>query len=64
MFKASKSDVNIIRDEKAVVDAYSQLPDKVQKAMADVTFNMGQNGSSCDVKKALSTLPKVLRKRI
>jgi SPP1 gp7 family putative phage head morphogenesis protein len=58
MFKASKSDVNIIRDEKAVVDAYSQLPDKVQKAMADVTFNMGQNGSSCDVKKGIINIAK------
>lgn len=58
MFKASKSDVNIIRDEKAVVDAYSQLPDKVQKAMADVTFNMGQNGSSCDVKKGIINVAK------
>lgn len=58
MFKAPKSDVNIIRDEKAVVDAYSQLPDKVQKAMADVTFNMGQNGSSCDVKKGIINIAK------
>lgn len=58
MFKALKSDVNIIRDEKAVVDAYSQLPDKVQKAMADVTFNMGQNGSSCDVKKGIINIAK------
>ena len=58
MFKASKSDVNIIRDEKAVVDAYSQLPDKVQKAMADVTFNMGQNGSSCDIKKGIINIAK------
>ena len=58
MFKASKSDVNIIRDEKAVVNAYSQLPDKVQKAMADVTFNMGQNGSSCDVKKGVINVAK------
>lgn len=58
MFKVSKSDVNIIRDEKAVVDAYSQLPDKVQKAMADVTFNMGQNGSSCDVKKGIINIAK------
>lgn len=58
MFKASKLDVNIIRDEKAVVDAYSQLPDKVQKAMADVTFNMGQNGSSCDVKKGIINIAK------
>lgn len=58
MFEASKSDVNIIRDEKAVVDAYSQLPDKVQKAMADVTFNMGQNGSSCDVKKGIINIAK------
>jgi hypothetical protein len=58
MFKVSKSDVNIIRDEKAVVDAYSQLPDKVQKAMADVTFNMGQNGSSCDVKKGVINVAK------
>lgn len=58
MFKASKSDVNIIRDEKAVVDAYSHLPDKVQKAMADVTFNMGQNGSSCDVKKGIINIAK------
>lgn len=58
MFKASKSDVNIIRDEKAVVDAYSQLPDKAQKAMADVTFNMGQNGSSCDVKKGIINIAK------
>lgn len=58
MFKASKSDVNIIRDEKAVVDAYSQLPDKVQKAMADVTFNMGQNGNSCDVKKGIINIAK------
>lgn len=58
MFKASKSDAGIIRDEKAVVDAYSQLPDKVQKAMADVTFNMGQNGSSCDVKKGIINVAK------
>lgn len=58
MFKASKSDASIIRDEKAVVDAYSQLPDKVQKAMADVTFNMGQSGSSCDVKKGIINVAK------
>lgn len=58
MFKASKSDLNIIRDEKAVVDAYSQLPDKVQKAMADVTFNMGQNGSSCDVINGIINVAK------
>ena len=58
MFRTSKSDAGIIRDEKAVVDAYSQLPDKVQKAMADVTFNMGQNGSSCDVKKGIINVAK------
>lgn len=47
-FKSQKPSAEVREDKKTVIEAYVTLPPKVQRAMSDVTFDLGNPGSACD----------------
>lgn len=53
VFKSKVPSSQIVNDKKAVIKSFSGLPANVQKRMFDITFDMGNNGSSCDYKNGI-----------
>lgn len=47
-FKSQRPSAEVREDKKTVIEAYVTLPPKVQRAMSDVTFDLGNPGSACD----------------
>lgn len=52
-FKSQKVGAEVREDKNTVIEAYATLPPKVQRAMADVTVDLGNPGSACDYENGI-----------